>query len=159
MHKQPSVILATSFHLEHPVFIFQKIQNEGGQEILRVHKGIFESSLRQNGNNFPSHSFLPPLPPHAAVFSISFCFVFDLLVKVRKHHPPNCEHLHSCRCEGRHIEGSGNSLLIYNTNTHHIQKKQPVLIAHAVAEGHVRNATCSGKGGYGCFISEKGGNA
>lgn len=37
------------------------------------------------------------------VFSISLRFVFDLLVKVRKHHPPNCEHLHSCRCEGKHL--------------------------------------------------------
>lgn len=56
------------------------------------------------------------------------------------------------------LSGSGKSLLIYNINTHLIQKKQPVYIVNAVAEGHVRNATRGSKSGYGRFIFEKGGN-
>lgn len=53
---------------------------------------------------------------------------------------------------GNTLSGSGNALLIYNTNAHHIQKKHPVFIINAVAEGHIRNATCGSKGGYGFFI-------
>lgn len=81
---------------------------------LRVHELTFKSSLLQNGSHFHFHSFLPSLPPHARLFCLSLHFLFDLLVKARQHHSTNCEHLHCCRCEGKHLNEWVKKLLIYS---------------------------------------------
>lgn len=87
-------------NLEHPAFIFQKIWNKGGQEILKRSQINFWKFFASEWKSF---SFSLLFAPSTTTFYISLCFVFDLLVQVRKHHPPNCEHLHSCRCEGKHL--------------------------------------------------------